>query len=357
MLLALLFLAAGAVPAEDRILLQGLTDLEVWNTDAESEVFSRADGDTAPLGRLRLWSGVILSRRLDGFAMGTVEGGKAAEEGTTEVYLEQAYLRYTFEAPRRLLIQGGRLTIPFGNFSRRYFSSSNPLIGTPMNYPITYSYGIQLNGGAGRFDYMAAVLNGPVTRQEYLAQTSSAFRPALALGVTPVTGLRFGAYATRGSYLGDDVKPALPAGKSTGDYTELVTGFEAQFSRGHFEFNGEFTSSSLETPGTGTGRGHLSYLEPKYTWSPRWFTALRLEQGRTITVEPEIGVPWVQEKEKIRDLEVGAGFRTDPRFVVKASYRTEHLGGASATPDPEGRAFAVQFSYSFDVNSWLSRPR
>jgi hypothetical protein len=41
---------------------------------------------------------------------------------------------------------------------------------------------------------------------------------------------------------------------------------------------------------------------------------------------------------------------------VKASYRTE-IDHGDATGELEGHAVALQLSYTFDINSWLERPR
>src|SRR5258705_8160470 len=188
LLLAISLLTWSPSPAEERVLVQGLTDAEIWYTDPQSTSLSRNEGETASAARLRLWAIGEFMPNFQGFVLGAVEGGRGSQTGETDTRLEQAYLRYSFDAPKRLVLQAGKLSLPYGNFSRRYFSNQNPLIGTPLNYYLSYPLGIQVNGAVARFDYMMAVLDGPLTRQTYLKDPRSSPRPALAAGVTPVTG-------------------------------------------------------------------------------------------------------------------------------------------------------------------------
>lgn len=343
--------------AQDRLLLRGLGDVEAWNTGPDAEAFSRDDGETAALGRLRLWAVGSITDRLHGVLVGKLEGGDAAGTGPTKVSLEQAYLRYAFGASGRVIVQGGKLTLPFGNFAARYYSDTNPLVGNPLNYEISYPLGVQVNGAASRFDYMIAVVDGPLTREEYDSVPESAPRPALAVGVTPVTGLRVGVYFTRGEYLSLIAEDWLLPGKTLADYDETVAGLDLQYSIGHFELNGELTHTRLEVPAADNARGRIWYVEPKYTFSPRWFAALRWERGDQAEAYWIWAALWSAETERVDDLEAGVGFRIDPGLVLKGSYRTALGSLDSAAGMPRGHGVALQLSYRFDVNSWFERPR
>jgi hypothetical protein len=356
MILAALCLAWGPSGAQEHVLVQGLTDAEIWYTDPQSNYLSRNEGETASAARLRLWAVGEFMQNLQGFVLGAVEGGKGSETGETDTRLEQAYLRYSFDAPKRMVLQAGKLSLPYGNFSRRYFSSQNPLIGTPLNYEISYPLGFQISGAVKRFDFMAAALDGPLTHQEYDSPTESSVRPALAIGVTPLTGFRIGAYFTKGPYLSRISENWLLPGKELNDFKEMVSGLDVQFSRAHFELNGELTQIRLQVPATEDAWGRTWYVEPKYTFSPRWYAALRWERGDLPWAYWIWNTMWSAEQIRINDLEAGIGFRIVPGFLVKTSYRTE-MGKRSFGPDPEGHALALQLSYSFDVNSWFQRPR
>ena len=61
-------------------------------------------------------------------------------------------------------------------------------------------------------------------------------------------GLRFGAYYTRGPYLGPDSEAGIPAGSDWKDFDQAVAGLEFQFSRGHFELHGDFATGWTCSP-------------------------------------------------------------------------------------------------------------
>ena len=356
-------LTRPVLPAEGRVLFQGLADGEVWDTDSQSILLTRNEGDTASQRRLRLWAAAQLAPGLQGMVLGRFEGGNSsqyivAESKTAE--LEQAWLRYTLPTSVRLMAQAGRMPQPIGNFSRRYLSSQNPLIGAPADYEIEYPYAVEIAGRAGPIDFLAAVVDKPLGKQIWLPEASSAPRPAFAVGVTPFTGFRFGAYATWGPYLSRDVEPEIPAGHGWRDYDQRVIGFDLQFSRGHFELNAEMTRSLFEVPGQSDDSGVVWYLEPKYTWSPRWYTALRLEKNNQASVwlpyYPYIP-EWYVTDEDSWDLEAGVGFRIDPRSLVKLAYRVERSTEYPTYTPEVGHALALQVSWNFDAISWFDRPR
>src|SRR5213594_2833241 len=109
---ALLFVSPAR--CDERVLAGGLLDAEVWKTDDGSRLLSKNEGETAPAARLRLWAASEFLPRLQGFALGEIEGERGSDEGKTE--LEQAYLRYTFRRPLRLVIDAGRIVTPISNF-------------------------------------------------------------------------------------------------------------------------------------------------------------------------------------------------------------------------------------------------
>jgi len=361
-LLALACLLIHSAPArsEDKVLIQGLFEAEVWKTDDASRLLSRNEGETAPAGRLRLWAVGEFLPRLQGFAVGRVEEGRGSYEDAGESVLDLAVVRYTFEAPRRLVIEGGKILSPVGNFSRRYLSSTNPLIGSPDSYSVSYPYGIQVSGQVARLDYRVAAIDHPIVNDDYVPpDPGSAVRPAVALGVTPVTGLRFGVYATRGPYLGPGVEAVLPAGTKWKDYGQMITGTEVQFSRGHFELNGDFAVSSYEAPTkTFKSRGRAYFIEPKFTFSPRFFAALRVEKNDYPYIMP-FGSFWVANNSELFDVEAGAGYRLAAGAVLKVAYRRDfwNVPDSRKSMFPNGHSVAAQLTYSFNVNSWLERPR
>jgi len=363
-LIAALLAAPAPARAEDRFIVQGLFDAELWKTDSGSRLLSRNEGDSATAGLLRLWTAGDFAPGLQGYALGYAYSGTAweeevGEEGGIDAEIEQAFLRYTIQGPARLQIEGGKIATPAGDFYTRYFSSKNPLIGTPDNYSVTYPHGLKVSGWAGRFDYRAAAIDLPMSNVNYVPEAGEAWRPLAGAGFTPLQGLRFGAYYTRGPYLGPEVQAGVPTGSDWSDFDQAVAGFEFQFSRGYFELRGDFTLSSYEVPTMArSARGRAWYVEPKYTFSPRLFAALRLEQNEYpfIRLFP---FGWIAPEATLVDVEAGVGWHLASGAILKVSYRRDQWIVDETRKDmfPEGYALAAQLSYTFDVVSWFERPR
>jgi hypothetical protein len=359
--------AAAATPAraEDRFMVQGLFDGEYWKTDSGSRLLSMNDGDAAGAGELRLWAAGDFAPGLQGYALGKAYSGTAWEDedgdtGGIETALEQAFLRYTFQSKARLQIEAGQMAMPAGDFVTRYFSSVNPLIGAPDSYSVNYPKGLKVMGWAGLFDYRVAAVDLPMANADYIpAEPGEAWRPLAGAGITPMQGLRVGAYYTRGPYLGPDSEAGIPAESDWKDFDQAVAGLEFQFSRGHFELHGDFATSSYEVPTlVKSARGRAWYVEPKYTFSPRIFAALRLEQNEYPWIR-HFSFGWIAPEATLEDVEAGIGWRVTPDLLLKASYRKDRWIVDEAVQEdfPEGYAVAAQLSYTFDVVSWFERPR
>lgn len=353
--LAWIYATGSPLRAEERWLLHGLFDIELWNTDPGSRLLARDGGDPAFLGRLRLWTAVDLHSRVRLVAVGKAAGGDALDDDGVE--LEQAFLRLRLAQEKTLQLDIGRFPAGLGNFSERYSSTANPLIGDPDTYSVAYPEGVQLSGGVGRFDFRAGMVDLPLVNERYVPAADRAWRPALAVGVTPRTGLRLGLYGTAGPYLGSDIDSFLPPGARWRDFDQRIVGFDLRFSRGYFELNADIADSSYEVPTLGPSYdGLVWYVEPKYTWTPRWFTAMRYEVNDYAFISPDVPT-WTASTVLFRDIEVGVGYRFGPETVLKASYRIDRwdVEGFLATILPDGHAFALQFSRRFDARDGFGR--
>jgi len=356
----LMFHAAPARSQDDKVLVQGLFDTEVWKTDSGSRLLSKNDGDTAPAGRLRLWAVGEFLPGLQGFVVARGEDGSGSYEGERQGRIEQAALRYTFRAPLRLVLEAGRIVTPLGNFPRRRLSTTNPLIGSPDSYDVSYPLGVQAGGQVSRFDYRVALLDLPLINEKYVPEPGTILRPALALGITPRTGLRLGGYATRGTYLNRDLDLFLPAGAGWRDFEQRIVGADIQFSRGYLELNGDFARSSYDVPAQARAvRGKAYFIELKYTWTPRFFTALRLERNDYAYIQPLGPGVWMGTAVDFFDVEAGAGYRLGPGAVLKVAYRRDrwNVDDSLKAYLPNGYSVAAQLSYTFNLTSWVERPR
>ncbi len=346
---AALTLAPAAAAGEERVAAGGLGDLEGWATDSQSEFPGRGEGDPSGSARLRAWLAADLGASFELYAQGRIEGGRASVASTTGPELEQGYLRYSFGGSSRFVLEAGRIVSPIGNFPRRYFSSVNPLIGAPVGYTSGNPDGVRLSGWAGLFDFTVAAVDRPWTYGADVPAPGRAFRPAVAFGVTPTTGLRLGVYGTHGPYI-DGID----------DAHQTVAGFDLHFSRGYFVLNGDASRSRYEIPeGAESVDGRTIWLEPVYTVHPRVFLAARIESSDLVYVDMEDG-EWEAERLRLFDVEAGVGVRILPSLLAKITYRRTHwtIDDAALREEyPDGYALAGQVSYTFDIDGWFRKRR
>ena len=346
--LALAAAALAVAPAhaavEGRLFVHGLQDVELFETDDDSRLLSRNEGDAAGGARLRLWVAAEVGPGFQAVAEGLFEHANTEGEAETEADLSQAFLRYTRSGRAPLRFEAGKLALPFGDFSRRYLSSVNPLIGAPDSYDVAYPTVAGVSGRAGWLDYRALAFDQPLANENYVPPADRAWRPGVGLGVTPRIGLRFGGYWTRGPYLDDRFE----------SYDQEVAGVELEWSRSHFEVHADVAFSSYEVPTIAQpSRGVAWYVEPKYTFTPRFYAALRLERNDYPFIRENEDASWLAVNAAFYDVELGAGWRVTPGLQIKASYRFDRWQVDPSRADffPDGYAVAAQLSYTFDLAS------
>jgi len=348
-------LVSSLAVAQDRFLVEGIFDAEFYKTDANSILLSRNQGDIAVLGRLQLWSAFQISPGLQVYALGEFETDNSSGDRESEAELEQFALRYSSQSSPYYFLEAGKILSPLAAYSNRHLSTQNPLIGQPYVYITSYPLGVQAAGSSGWLDYRAAIVDQPDLNPSYiLVEPGSAFRPALGLGVTPFTGLRFGISYTTGPYLNHNVDAFLPPGTSWRDVEQRVLGFDFQFSRGYLELNGQLVVSKYDVPFRDERTDDTSYyLELKYTWTPRLFGAVRFEHNEAAFISHTSDLSWLAPNRKIRDLEVGLGYRFSSNTLLKVAYRWDNWD-AEDTPENfirNGRSLALQLSHHFDLSS------
>jgi len=353
-------LASPAADAGDWYLFQGIFDGELYSTDTDSSLLTRNDGDVAVLGRLQIWAAFQLAPSWQFYARGELESDNFEGYGETDSDLEQVALRYTHRASPWLYVEAGKILSPLVAYSDRRLSNQNPLIGQPYLYTSGYPRGARLVGAVGWFDYQLAWIDPSGEDPAYQAiEPDSAFRPALGAGVTPFTGLRFGLSWTEGPYLAGEVADDLPQGVHWRDYDQRVLGFDVQFSRGYLELNGQWLRNEYELPYGNSDTDYSSYyLELKYTWTPRLYSAVRYQSVEASYVDYPHYHRWYVETDSFNLLEIGLGYRFSPDLLLKAVYEIDHREdpgyayGASAS----GHAVGLQLSWFFDLVSLLSDP-
>jgi hypothetical protein len=309
------------------------------------------DGHPGVLGRARLFAGIAPSRAVQLVALGALYAG-TAYIGDETADLEAVSLRVTLS--RALVLEGGKLLSPVGAFAPRRLSPVNPLIGEPDAYPTSYPWGGEAWGTISVLDYRFAVVNLPPTHEGYVPEATGRARVVIGAGISPATGIRLGGTFTRGSYLGEDVQPQIPGGRAWGSFPQTVVGIDGRFSRGYFDLHGEWAHSTFEVPTVGTVSGPAYYLELKYTWSPRFFTAARFQRNDYPFILPMPNHPWLGFPVNFYAGEFGVGLRLGKGILAKVSYQKDDWTNHGQL---SGRAIAAQFSYQFDVTEWLTGRR
>jgi hypothetical protein len=359
-LLALVLLTAPGqfASAQGGFLVQGVTDLEFWKTDSASTLLARGSGHPALIARADVWAAYEPMRNLVLFIEGWGESGQARNEAGSDLYLKQYGVRYSPSDAFTLEAGGVRQIV--GTFSARQLSYRNPLVGTPDGYSTTYPRGMRVDGVVGIFDYRAGVLSLPLSREGYVPEASNALRPAIGAGITPFTGMRVGMSATQGPYLNDSFTAPQLRTQDWKTYKQRIIGADLQLSRGYFEGHAELAHSVYDVPGRPTAiKGLLFYLEPKYTFTPRFFLAGRYERNDYPFIRPvaETSPVWIANRVVLQDVEVGGGFRATATTLLKLSVRADHwaLNANPNAPHDNGYALALQWSQMLDFVELFQR--
>jgi hypothetical protein len=250
------------------------------------------------------------------------------------------------------VVDVGKLVSPVGAFGPRRFSPTNPLLGEPDGYPTNYPWGGQISGSVSLVDYRLAVVSLPPVHPGYTPTPDQALRLVVGGGITPAVGLRIGGTYTRGPYLSDSVTPVLPAGTEWKDFRQEVFGLDGRASGGYLDLHAEWAYAWYDVP-TVTGRmsGPAYYLELKYTWTPRFFTAVRVQRNDYPFVRIRGNGQWLIRPANFYAGEVGIGFRPARGLLAKLSYQKDDW----KNNQPSGQAIAAQLSYEFDVTQWFTR--
>lgn len=351
-------LVSSPAKAQDWFLFQGILDAELYKTDADSSLLTRNNGDIAALGRLHLWTAFKLAPSLQFYALGELEIDNFSGYSGTSSGLQQLALRYTHPTSPSLMVEAGKILSPLAAYSERRLSTQNPLIAQPYLYTTGYPWGAKVVGSIGWFDYQVAYIDPSGSDSGYqIIEPDSAYRPALSFGVTPFTGLRVGYSWTQGPYLNREVGYHISTGHGWRDYDQRSASFDFQFSRGYLEFNGLWSRTQLEVPyhdSTDTDTSY--YLELKYTWTPRLYSAVRFQSVEASYVDYRQNSYWYKESLKFRVLELGIGYRFSPDVLLKVAYETDHWDDGSDIYESnnKGHALGLQVSWALDFVSLFS---
>ena len=358
---ALAVALAPRARAQLPILLEGVADGEFWSTTAYSNLLTRNAGRASGLGRLQLWTAIEPLPGLVFFGQGEAEGGRGSTntQGNSVAFSAEQYgVRYALSPA--FVIDAGKLQPIVGNFAARRFSNRNPLIGTPDGYSLEYPMGVEVSGERHYIDYRVAMVSLPPSHEEYVPSPDARLRPAIGGGITPMPGLRIGGSFTVGSYLNHTYTATQLHDKPWSDYDQRVVALDAAYSHGYLETHFEAARASYDVPGRDHAlMGYTYYGEAKYTLTPRFFVATRLERNHYPFIRAG-ATNWTARLTDFVDGEAGVGYRVTASTVVKASVRADRWWvppGAAGFLGQGGPALAMQVSQSFDAMSWFARAK
>jgi hypothetical protein len=310
----------------------GLLDFETYFMDqpAPGLVFSERNFLFDP--RLRLFLDAEFGSQIYVFAQTRFDRGFDPSDEGAQVRLDEYFVRYS--PAKNVNFQIGQFATVVGNWVSRHDSWQNPFINAPLPYenltglwdsrapgeiddllswghvgeydsgdysdkylriPIiwgpSYASGVAVSGSIGRFDYAAEMKNAALaSRPESWSITQTGFEhPTFnsRVGFRPNEMWNVGFSTSAGPYLTSEAAPSLPAGRSIGDYRELVLAQDLSFAWHHFQFWAEFFETRFEVPRLGNADTFSYYFEAKYKITPQLFGALRWNQQLFGTMRDE----------------------------------------------------------------------
>jgi hypothetical protein len=350
----LLALSGSHATAQRGLLLQGIFDAEGWSSSATSNLLTKNRGNAAGLARLQAWGAIEPLPSVVLYAQGEVEAGSASPTPSARPQTEQFGVRYG--RSEHFVFDAGRITPVIGTFASRHFSTRNPLIGVPDGYTLDYPYGVKLSGEVTHADYRIALVSLPTTHINYQPTPTGRLRPAVGVGVTPIVGLRIGGSFTVGPYLNSALDSMLPTSKPWNDYNQHVAAVDFSFSRGYLETHAEGARGTFDVPGRQSPiTGFTYYGEAKYTLSPRFYVAARVERNKYPFIR-RTTTAWVSRLTDFVDGEAGVGVRLTTSTLLKGSYLADRwwvAPTATGFRGQGGHAIAIQLSQAFDVMGLL----
>jgi hypothetical protein len=273
-----------------------------------------------------------------------------AGDWAAEMY--QLQMRYTSSTRIPFRFDAGVISSPLGLATLELKADQNPTIGAPFYYFVPlppfdgnfdrvtimsggYPLGAILTASGAHWDLRGGMTDATPTRARSVFSSSKApAAPQFVMGggVTPTTGLRFGAGLAIGRYRVDAVAQrnlvipddsyasgtatsVIPKGMPIPDEMATVFNVEGEYAIGYTRVSGEFIVDRFETlisPAMARGFN----LVAVHTLSPRWFTA-----GRIVGASTPILTTPTPLRRSGKTTEATIGYRLTPTITLRAAYQ------------------------------------
>ena len=351
--------------------LSGLIDLEGYYVDQPPPGLIYTGNNFLFNPRLSIFVDAQWTQHLYFFGQVRVDRGFDPSDEGAEIRADEYFLRYTPLDDSRISFQIGKFATVVGNWVQRHYSWENPFINAPLPYenltgiwdsaapynvdvllywahmpneygfgdgysdkylrlPIiwgpSYASGFSVSGTLDKFDYAVEIKNASLSsRPESWDLTERGFQhPTFSgrVGLRPDQMWNVGVSASGGSYFDSATAPTLPAGRSIGDYRELVLGQDISFAWHHLQLWAEFYEARFEVPRIGNADTFAYYFETKYKITPQLFGALRWNQQLFGDVRD--GAERVQWGNDVWRIDAALGYRFTNYLQTKLQYSFTH---------------------------------
>ena len=333
---------ATAVRAQDptgRVAVEAIASASVSSAD-DGDPFLIFD-QISTVGVGRGWDVVVRpwARRMPG-------GDWAAE-------MYQLQVRYTSSTRIPVRLDAGIICSPIGLSSLELRADLNPTIGAPFYYFVPlpavdgnfdrvtlisggYPLGAIVSASGAHWDARGGLTDSTPARARSVfshGQPPAATQFVLGGGVTPTTGLRFGAALALGRYRVDAVSQrtmvvpdnsygaeyatngVIAKGTPLPDARVNVFNVEGEYAIGYTRVTGEFVLDRFETmisPAVSRGFNLLAVR----TLSPRWFVA-----GRTVRASTPVLIGATAGRRVGKSAEATLGYRLNRTITLRAGYQ------------------------------------
>ena len=353
-------LTLNASQGNIRARLSGLFDLELYRLDLPPPGLIDANHRFLVNPRLSLFLDAQIGTHVYFFAQGRADRDFDPHDSEARARLDEYALRINPWAADCFDLQVGKFATIIGNFVQRHLSWENPFINAPLPYenltaisdaaapagprefisgfafdedknnPLiwgpSYATGGSVAGKIGKFDYAVEAKNSALaSRPRSWDATEIGFEhPTVSgrIGYRPNQAWNLGLSASDGPYLRPEAEPTLPAGRSLGDYRELLVGQDISYALHHLQLWAEFYEVRVQVPRVGDADTFAYFLEGKYKFTPQLFGAMRWNQQLFATIPDGAGgsVRWGHDLWRV-DTSLGYRFTTHTQLKLQYSFQ------------------------------------
>jgi hypothetical protein len=249
-----------------------------------------------------------------------------------EIY--QAALQYQRPGPIATRVDIGYIASPLGLGLMDSRPGVNPTIlphvayftplpalesGAPRVMPLaaTYPLGAEATVSGRKWDARTALLASAPTRIYMLGLTPNAPATPFVVvggGVTPTTGLRFGASVGAGNYVnGDELKVPASSGRRL-----MSVGMEGEYTFGYTSLRGELIRDTFQTA-FNDAVAYEWFVQGSQTLTPRWFVAGRTEGTSAPGLQT---ATTIAPRSVLHINEATIGFHLTPEIALRSSFVT-----------------------------------